>query len=350
MWLIKSFVNRSATLCEAVAKISMSTRIERLLQSPLKSRGLPLHLWPTDISQDSKPKTHPCSPEPWLLPGCSSVYDSLVRFPSTSCSKTPQLSSHNGEKTFAAPKPHRSSILERCILKMSTASVAVGTEDVDGIKRSPSGRQWCSHTADPSQFETNEAVLKRRQKQIQYGKNTCGYQNYVHEVPKRLRIHGIHPSTPNKYRKYSRRSWDMQVRLWRRALHSWDPPSASQKESEGQDPVDQLQDLLEKMNMELCEFGEKEVTKWEMGPDSSASIISQPTDFSTDGLWLSSNASQVGVSCHQNQPSQLGLGYTFRSHLTAQENILGWLRFLFETDHNLNQATLLHEEPFWRFK
>ncbi|XP_051533764.1 uncharacterized protein LOC127429053 isoform X2 [Myxocyprinus asiaticus] len=301
MWLIKSFVNRSATLCEAVAKISMSTRIERLLQSPLKSRGLPLHLWPTDISQDSKPKTHPCSPEPWLLPGCSSVYDSLVRFPSTSCSKTPQLSSHNGEKTFAAPKPHRSSILERCILKMSTASVAVGTEDVDGIKR-------------------------------------------------RLRIHGIHPSTPNKYRKYSRRSWDMQVRLWRRALHSWDPPSASQKESEGQDPVDQLQDLLEKMNMELCEFGEKEVTKWEMGPDSSASIISQPTDFSTDGLWLSSNASQVGVSCHQNQPSQLGLGYTFRSHLTAQENILGWLRFLFETDHNLNQATLLHEEPFWRFK
>lgn len=30
----------------------------------------------------------------------------------------------------------RSSILERCILKISTASVAVGTEDLDGIKRS----------------------------------------------------------------------------------------------------------------------------------------------------------------------------------------------------------------------
>lgn len=30
----------------------------------------------------------------------------------------------------------RSSILERCILKMSTASVAVGTEDIDGVKRS----------------------------------------------------------------------------------------------------------------------------------------------------------------------------------------------------------------------
>lgn len=30
----------------------------------------------------------------------------------------------------------RSSILERCILKISTANVAVGTEDLDELKRS----------------------------------------------------------------------------------------------------------------------------------------------------------------------------------------------------------------------
>ncbi|XP_059397807.1 stem-loop binding protein 2 [Carassius carassius] len=324
----------------------MTTRIESLLQGPFESRlPLPLHLWPTDVAQNYNTKTHslPSSPEPWLLPGCSSVFDSLV-----SCSKTPQSASQNEEKISAVQKPRRSSILERCILKMSTASVAVGTEDIDGIKRSPSGRQWCPHNADPSQFEINEAVLKRRQKQIQYGKNTCGYQNYVQQVPKRLRVPGIHPSTPNKYRKYSRRSWDMQVRLWRRALHAWDLPSASQKDPEGQDPVDQLQSLLEK-NAELWDSGEKEGSKWDMALDTMSSITSQPSDLSTDGLWLYSNATQVGVPCDQGQTSPPGLGYTFSSHLTAQENVLGWLQFLLETDRNQTQAPLLHEEPFWRF-
>jgi len=71
-------------------------------------------------------------------------------------------------------------------------------------------------------YESDKDVIRKRQKQIDYGKNTIGYARYRQTVPKRDRKPGD-PKTPNKYLVHSRRSWDQLVKNWRKRLHAYDP-------------------------------------------------------------------------------------------------------------------------------
>uniref|UniRef100_A0A914YCE7 Histone RNA hairpin-binding protein RNA-binding domain-containing protein n=1 Tax=Panagrolaimus superbus TaxID=310955 RepID=A0A914YCE7_9BILA len=92
----------------------------------------------------------------------------------------------------------------------------------------------------------DEALLSRRSKDLEKAKEKDVYQRYASEVPRALRKNGIHPKTPNKYINYSRRSWDSQIRAWKRKLYDWAGLSPSTSvvnslESSICDPQDILQ-------------------------------------------------------------------------------------------------------------
>ncbi|KAL3665880.1 hypothetical protein V7S43_009304 [Phytophthora oleae] len=76
--------------------------------------------------------------------------------------------------------------------------------------------------------ETDPHRLAQRQKQIDYGKNTIGYDRYCAKVPRHQRRPRKHPMTPDKTMRIGKKGFDGIIRKWRQALHEYDPPELAE--------------------------------------------------------------------------------------------------------------------------
>lgn len=85
--------------------------------------------------------------------------------------------------------------------------------------------------------EEDPKRLAARQRQIDIGKNTPGFKRFCELVPVDQRTKE-HPRVPNIHQVCSKRSWDGQVKKWRRQLHAYDPPEIAGEKKSGDMELD----------------------------------------------------------------------------------------------------------------
>lgn len=165
----------------------------------------------SEISSDDFNHSRVMSSTPKCLGKNSISVDKLFDIINSSHSSPKKLREETKDDfLFRTPKSSR---VRRSIFGQSNAQ-----------NRRPSRRYSQNRPHNRSvEYETDMSIIRRRQKQLDYGKNTIGYQKYLEITPRNSRK-DEDPTTPEKFVKYSRRSWDQQIKMWRKRLHDFDPP------------------------------------------------------------------------------------------------------------------------------
>jgi len=106
------------------------------------------------------------------------------------------------------------------------------------------------------EFEMDQELLARREKQVETFKKTEDYQIYSSSVQKKMRTAKM-PRTPERKRRFSRRQWDGAVKQWKLKVHA-----ESRRVTEAKARSEQVQEGEEvQEEKEPCE--EKEPTDTE---------------------------------------------------------------------------------------
>lgn len=144
------------------------------------------------------------------------------------CLSLPSLTAH--EKQRPSSKRVRAEVEDGQVPKPRLPSCLVGaTPEITSSALQARGNQHgggAGLTVAALGEETDPHRLRQRQKQIDYGKNTLGYDRYIQQVPKERRRR-TDPRTPDIHARISTKRFNGLVRAWRRRLHEFDPQDST---------------------------------------------------------------------------------------------------------------------------
>ena len=86
-------------------------------------------------------------------------------------------------------------------LQLSLLKIPLSFRHFSQSSTTSSGSSTSSDANKKREYETDPEVLARREKQIEYGKNTLAYDRYKSQVTKDMREDKM-PRTPPKHMKY----------------------------------------------------------------------------------------------------------------------------------------------------
>lgn len=91
---------------------------------------------------------------------------------------------------------------------------------------------------DPNNPEHARRIRQRR-RQVLFGKNTAGYEEYLKKVPRHKRKFKSleHPQTPDHLADIPTKRWQGQMNAWRRSLHKFDPPDLASRLSQASNSI-----------------------------------------------------------------------------------------------------------------
>jgi len=103
-------------------------------------------------------------------------------------------------------------------------SFGAASDCLEKVRNTSGGRKARFTNARGEVIILSKHQIDKRLRQLNIGKQTWGYQNYIRAVPKSLRRVG-HPTTPDPMERISKRRFNGKVNVWRRKLHFWDAPT-----------------------------------------------------------------------------------------------------------------------------